>query len=193
MSYACTDFLEFMSNLLTDDEPILNDGLKMPTVIESVKEQLQSKLQNLTKTLTPADNGKFLKCRATHPAYPNGYAETKSQLNVKCEYSMFHLISEIILVFVSVPPQEVYGTIDRFGYQLGSLGLINLTIEANPKPKIEWTVAGQKIREGQADNSGRIVAEEIREMVRQTDSLRLCFISRSLFLSNSIKTNFHSM
>lgn len=69
-----------------DDEPISESGLKMPTVIDLAKENLQSKLQNLTKVLQPSDNGKNLRCVAFHPAYPGGYAETKRQLDVKCKW-----------------------------------------------------------------------------------------------------------
>lgn len=66
----------------------------MPTVIDLAKENLQSKLQNLTRDLQPSDNGKFLKCVAFHPAYPGGYAETKRELDVKCMYT--YRLSEIM-------------------------------------------------------------------------------------------------
>lgn len=72
-----------------DDEPISESGLKMPTVIDLAKENLQSKLQNLTKLLQPSDNGRYLKCVAFHPAYPGGHAETKRELDVKCKYKEY--------------------------------------------------------------------------------------------------------
>lgn len=55
-------------------------------MIDLAKENLHSKLQNLTKALQPYDNGRFLKCVAFHPAYPGGAAETKRQLDVKCKF-----------------------------------------------------------------------------------------------------------
>lgn len=57
----------------------------MPTVIDLAKENLQSKVQNLTRVLQASDNGKHLRCVAFHPAYPEGRAETSRQLDVKCK------------------------------------------------------------------------------------------------------------
>ncbi|CAG9815099.1 unnamed protein product, partial [Phaedon cochleariae] len=145
-----------------DDEQISDAGLKRPTVIDLAKENLQSKIQNLTRVLQPSDNGKYLKCVAIHPAYPNHYAETKRQLDVK------------------FAPLAIYEPIDKFGYQLGRVGLINVTIEANPKPQIEWTIGGQTIREGATDNTGRIEAETVREMGRgrYEANLRLAAVTK---------------
>ncbi|CAH1140428.1 unnamed protein product, partial [Phyllotreta striolata] len=145
-----------------DDEQINEAGLKMATVIEIAKEHLQSKVQNLSRILQPSDNGKFLRCVAYHPAYPGGYAETKRQLDVK---------------FAPLPITEPQ---DKFGYQIGRVGNISIIIEANPKPKIEWTIGGQKIREGSTDNTGRIEAEAIKDLGRgkYEANLRLAAITK---------------
>lgn len=73
-------------SFILDNEALSETGLKMPTVIDLAKENLQSKLQNLTRVLQPSDNGRYLKCVAYHPAYPSGSAETKRQLDVKCKF-----------------------------------------------------------------------------------------------------------
>lgn len=66
----------------------------------------------------------------------------------------------------SVSPLPVYDSLDKFGYQIGKIGVINVTIEANPQPQIEWDIGGQKIREGSTDNTGRIEAEGVKNLVR---------------------------
>ncbi|KAJ8965791.1 hypothetical protein NQ314_003907 [Rhamnusium bicolor] len=123
-----TESIGNMQLVVANDDLVNDNGLKMPTVIDLAKENLQSKLQNMTRTLQATDNGKYLRCVAYHPAYPRGYAETKRQLDIK------------------FAPLPIYEPTDKFGYQIGRVGLINLTIEANPKPQIEWTVGGQKGR-----------------------------------------------
>ncbi|XP_056633985.1 fasciclin-3 isoform X2 [Diorhabda sublineata] len=145
-----------------DDEPIDNMALRMPTVIDLAKENLQSTVQNFSRVLQPIDNGRFLRCVAFHPAYPGGHSETKRQLDVK------------------FPPLPIEDPIDKFGYQIGKVGLINITIEANPKPRIEWTVGGQLIKEGSTDNTGRIEAEAIRDLERgrYEANLRLAAVTK---------------
>ncbi|CAH1114069.1 unnamed protein product, partial [Psylliodes chrysocephalus] len=145
-----------------DDERINDSALEMATVIEIAKENLQSKVQNLSRVLQPTDNGRYLKCVAIHPAYPGGQAETKRQLDVK------------------FAPLPIYDSLDRFGYQIGQVGNINVTIEANPKPKISWSVGGQQIREGSTDNTGRIEAEGIKDLGRgrYEVNLRLAAITK---------------
>lgn len=145
-----------------DEEPIDNVALKMPTVIDLAKENLQSTVQNFSRVLQPIDNGRFLRCVAFHPAYPGGHSETKRQLDVK------------------FPPLPLEDPIDKFGYQIGKVGLINISIEANPKPRIEWAVGGQLIKEGSTDNTGRIEAEAIRDLERgrYEANLRLAAVTK---------------
>lgn len=63
------------------------------------------------------------------------------------------------------PPQPLKNPLEQFGYIIGQPGEISITIEANPKPKIEWFVAEQNIKEGYSDSTGRIEAQPIIELV----------------------------
>lgn len=65
----------------------------------------------------------------------------------------------------SVAPVPIYEPLDKFGYQIGKLGLVNITFEANPKPHIEWNIAGETIYEGSTDRTGRVEAEAVRDLV----------------------------
>lgn len=68
-----------------NQEPLYEDGLGRPETYTMAKENVETKVQNYTRTLRAADNGKFLRCVAYHPAYPNGYKETSRQLHIECE------------------------------------------------------------------------------------------------------------
>ncbi|XP_050312125.1 fasciclin-3 isoform X2 [Anthonomus grandis grandis] len=129
---------------MLDDEPIPTN--ERSVIQELAKENLQSKIQNLTRRLMASDNGKFLKCVAYHPAYPGGKAEAKRRLDIK------------------YAPQPKNQPIEEFGYEIGKTGVINVTIEANPRPSFEWTVNGQKIREGSHDTTGIMEAEIARDL-----------------------------
>ncbi|XP_060534314.1 fasciclin-3 isoform X2 [Cylas formicarius] len=145
-----------------DNEPIDNSELSMPTVIDLAKENLQSKIQNLTRRLRASDNGKYLRCVAYHDGYPGGISETKRQLDIK---------------YGPLPQRQ---PIEEFGYEIGKVGVINVTVEANPKPQIEWSVDGQKIREGSHDNTGSMEAEVARDLGngRYLVSLKIARISK---------------
>lgn len=65
-----------------------------------------------------------------------------------------------------VAPVPVYDSLDKFGYQIGRLGLINITFEANPKPHIDWIINQETINEASTDRTGRIEAEAVRDLVR---------------------------
>lgn len=69
-----------------NEEPLYNSEVSMPTIMELAKENLQTKVQNMTRVLQASDNGKSLRCVAFHPAYPEGRAETSRQLDVKCKF-----------------------------------------------------------------------------------------------------------
>ncbi|KAL1502118.1 hypothetical protein ABEB36_007310 [Hypothenemus hampei] len=145
-----------------DEDPIDINELGMPTVVDLAKENLQSKIQNLTRRLRATDNGKFLRCVGYHPAYPEGQAETKRRLDIK---------------YAPLPQRQ---PIEEFGYEVGKTAVINVTIEANPRPSFEWAVNGQKIREGSHDNTGMIQAEMARELGngRYVATLRLARINK---------------
>ncbi|KAF7285879.1 hypothetical protein GWI33_009359 [Rhynchophorus ferrugineus] len=143
-----------------DDELI--DDTRMPAVYELAKEHLLSKVQNLTRKLRASDSGKYLRCVAYHPAYPGQMGETKRRLDVK---------------YAPLPQRQ---PIEEFGYEVGKIGVINVTVEANPRPTFEWTVDGQKIREGSLDNTGIMEAESARELEngRYLVSLRIARIGK---------------
>lgn len=64
-----------------------------------------------------------------------------------------------------VAPLPIDTLLDKFGYQIGKLGLINITFEANPKPHIDWIIGGETINEASTDRTGRIEAEAVRDLV----------------------------
>nr|XP_022905960.1 fasciclin-3 isoform X1 [Onthophagus taurus] len=130
-----------------DDEPLL-DGLSMPSVFDYVKEDLHTKVQNISRQLHASDHGKHLKCVATHPAMQQNTASTMKLLNVQ------------------YPPLPQGNPIERFGFELSQPGTIQVEIEANPQPMVEWTVREQKIQAGSVDATGRIHAEEVQDMGR---------------------------
>ncbi|KAJ8968414.1 hypothetical protein NQ317_002251, partial [Molorchus minor] len=131
-----------------DDDPISDISLSMPTIKGFAKEDLLTKIQNFSKTLRASDNGRYLRCVAYHPAYPTGSEETK------------------VLLDITFPPQESTDQLDKFGYQIGKEGLINVTFMANPKPQIQWQIGAEIIKEGESDSSGRIIAESVQSLGR---------------------------
>ncbi|XP_017785393.1 PREDICTED: fasciclin-3 isoform X2 [Nicrophorus vespilloides] len=159
-----------------DDEPIVGDGLSMPTIIDFAKEDLHSKVQNLTRTLQPSDNGKLLKCVASHPALPEESIASR-QLDVK------------------YAPIPLTNPIDKFGFELGKPGMISIEIDANPKPQIEWEIRGQKIREGTIDNTGRIEAESAQDLGRghYVANLRIAAINKQDTETQFILTAYNDM
>lgn len=102
--YTHGDFFVFSP---ADDEPIY-DGLGMPTVVDLVKEDLQTKIQNVTRTLLPSDNGRTLKCVASHPALLGENSVAARQLDVKCELCRdrvsFLVISSLIYRYEDYTP-----------------------------------------------------------------------------------------
>ncbi|XP_066144727.1 fasciclin-3 isoform X3 [Euwallacea fornicatus] len=128
------------------DDPIDLSELTMPTVLDLAKENLQSKVQNLTRRLQASDSGKYLRCVAYHPAYPDGQAETKRALDIK---------------YAPLPQRQ---QIEEFGYEIGKAGSINVTVQANPRPTFEWSVNGQRIKEGSNDNTGIMMATLAEEL-----------------------------
>lgn len=63
------------------------------------------------------------------------------------------------------PPLPQVNPQDRFGYVLGKEGAIVIEFEANPRPHLEWRVRDQVFKEGGHDNSGRITAEYVSDLV----------------------------
>lgn len=90
--------------------------------------------------LKPEDHTKSLICRAQHPGYPDGFADTRTQLNVN---------------YRPVPMPEQFVS----GLEIGSSAIIGpITIQANPRPTLKWTVDGTVINQG--EQTQRFVANE---------------------------------
>lgn len=90
--------------------------------------------------LKPEDHTKNLICRSYHPGYPEGFADTRLQLNVN---------------YRPVPMAETIIS----GLDLGSSAIIGpIQIQANPRPTLKWTVDGTVINQG--EQTQRFVANE---------------------------------
>ncbi|KOC60726.1 Fasciclin-3, partial [Habropoda laboriosa] len=121
-------------SLFLDDEPIGNE--ERPTIYDSNVDDKSVAVQNASRSLDWTDNGKVLRCVATHIALDKP-KETTMQLQVY------------------YPPQQ-QPTIERFGYVIGRQGIVNVTVYANPRPRFLWRVNDEKINEGRPDESNRL-------------------------------------
>ena len=94
--------------------------------------------------LRPEDHTKNLICRVSHPGYQEGFLDTRTQLSVN---------------FRPVPMSEIVIS----GLEIGSSAEIGpISILANPKPILKWTVDGTVINEG--EQTDRFVANEPRQV-----------------------------
>lgn len=124
----------------------LNDQPLGPGEIETVDSSttgttyytVYSKLRYMLK---PQDHTQNLICRAYHPGYtPEGFTDTRLNLNVNFRP-------------VALPETIISGL------ELGSSANIGpITIQANPRPSIKWTVDGVVINQG--EQTQRYVANE---------------------------------
>ncbi|XP_078050801.1 fasciclin 3, partial [Augochlora pura] len=121
-------------HLFLDDEPIGNE--ERPTIYDSEVHDNSLAVQNASRSLDWTDNGRVLRCIASHVALDKP-KETTMQLQVY------------------YPPQP-QTTIERFGYVIGRKGIVNVTIYANPRPRFLWRVNDEKINEGRPDESNRL-------------------------------------
>ncbi|XP_070154114.1 fasciclin-3 isoform X1 [Polyergus mexicanus] len=121
-------------SLFLDDEPIGNDDRTI--VYDTNIDENSLAMQNVSRSLDWSDNGKTLRCVASHIALDKP-KETTLQLEV------FY------------PPQP-HPTFERFGYVIGRQGIINVTIYANPRPRFIWRVNQEQIEEGRPDQSNRL-------------------------------------
>ncbi|XP_076248903.1 fasciclin 3 isoform X2 [Calliopsis andreniformis] len=120
-------------SLFLDDEPI---GEERSTIYDSNIDDNSLAVQNASRSLDWTDNGKMLRCVASHIALDKP-RETTMQLQVY------------------YPPQP-QPTIERFGYVIGRQGIVNVTVYANPRPHFLWRVNDEKINEGRPDESNRL-------------------------------------
>ncbi|XP_050484853.1 fasciclin-3 isoform X2 [Bombus huntii] len=121
-------------SLFLDDEPIGNE--ERPTIYDSNLDDNSLAVQNASRSLDWTDNGKILRCVASHIALDRP-KETTMQLQV----------------FYPPQPQP---TIERFGYVVGRQGIVNVTVYANPRPHFKWRVNNEIITEGNPDESNRL-------------------------------------
>lgn len=97
-------------------------------------------VSTLRYRVKPEDQGAALICRASHPAHQDGFSDTSYQLNV---------------VFRPIALPETFIS----GLEIGRSAVIGpITIQANPAPKLLWTIDGVTIRQG--DQKERYVARE---------------------------------
>ncbi|XP_055716717.1 fasciclin-3 isoform X6 [Phlebotomus papatasi] len=130
-----------------DDEPLF-DGLTMPEVVETHDRNnatLYTVVQGIQRFIRVDDDRRNLICRANHFSYPQGYLDSRIQLLVRYRPQPLPLV-------------KLYGLI------LGSTGLINVTIRANPRPLSEWHVSGMQIQQG--TRNGRYEAYEPQDLGR---------------------------
>ncbi|XP_076642737.1 fasciclin 3 isoform X2 [Halictus rubicundus] len=119
-------------SLFLNDEPIGNE----PLIYDSNVNDHSLAMQNASRSVDWTDNGKVLRCVASHIALDKP-KETTMQLQVY------------------YPPQP-QPTIERFGYVIGRQGIVNVTVYANPRPRFLWRVNDEKITEGRPDESNRL-------------------------------------
>ncbi|XP_048514962.1 fasciclin-3 isoform X1 [Athalia rosae] len=131
-------------SLYLDDEPIGNE--EKPTVYDSNVDDNSLAVQNVSRVLDWFDNGKTLRCLASHIALDRPL-RTTMQLEVQ----------------FAPQPQS---TIERFGYVIGQPGIVNVTVQANPRPHFLWSINDEKINEGQPDESNRIETSTAVELGR---------------------------
>ncbi|KAK0094619.1 hypothetical protein PV326_010455 [Microctonus aethiopoides] len=103
-------------------------------------------VQKVSYSLKWTDNGKTLRCVVNHIALDHPKEITR-QLEVY------------------YPPQP-QPTIERFGYVIGRPGVINVTVDANPRPRFVWRVNDEKINEGRPDMSNRLETSTAVDMGR---------------------------
>ncbi|XP_046476212.1 fasciclin-3 isoform X11 [Neodiprion pinetum] len=101
-------------------------------------------IQNATRVLSWTDNGKVLRCDATHLALDR-------PLSAKQQISVLY----------APQPQP---TIERFGFVIGQPGTVNVTVQANPRPQFMWRIDDDKVDEGQFDESNRIRSSRAVEL-----------------------------
>ncbi|XP_052121220.1 fasciclin-3 isoform X3 [Frankliniella occidentalis] len=119
------------------DDPVTED-LARPEIFENRKDNLFSIRQNLTREVRWSDNGKELRCVASHPIIGMDPARTTARKRINVKFA----------------PKPAPGDLEQFGFIEGEEGLIAVRIKANPKPSFLWTVGRENIDEGSLDTTG---------------------------------------
>ncbi|XP_034935327.1 fasciclin-3 isoform X2 [Chelonus insularis] len=129
-------------SLYLDDE-LLASPHDMNIINTNVNDESRAE-QNVSYALKWNDNGKMLRCVSEHIAMSQPQ-EAKKPLEVY------------------YPPQP-QPTINRFGFVIGRPGIINVTVNANPRPELLWSVNDEKILEGRLDKTERLQSSSAREV-----------------------------
>ncbi|KAG7212786.1 hypothetical protein KM043_013047 [Ampulex compressa] len=127
-------------SLYLDDEPIGNERL----TYDSHVDDNSLAVQNASRSLDWTDNGRILRCVASHIALDKPM-ETTMQLQVL------------------YPPQP-QPPIERFGFTIGQQGVVNVTVYANPRPSFMWRINKEQVYEGRPDESNRIESSSAVDM-----------------------------
>ncbi|KAH0951776.1 hypothetical protein HN011_005630 [Eciton burchellii] len=138
-------------SLFLDDEPIGTD--ERTTIYDTNIDDNSLAMQNASRSLDWTDNGKTLRCAASHIAL-----DKPKEMTMQLE--------------VHYPPQPQQ-TFERFGYVIGKEGIINVTVYAYPRPAFAWRVNGEKIPEGRPDESNRLQSSTAVELSKGAWSLIL--------------------
>ncbi|KAL7291068.1 hypothetical protein TKK_0015200 [Trichogramma kaykai] len=121
-------------SLYLDNEQIGYD--ERPMILGRTVDVANPSMLNASRSVTPEDNGKTLRCVASHIAL-EAPIETSKQIEV----------------YFKPQPQQ---PIERFGFSIGRRGEINVTVHANPKPDFIWNVGDLKIPASKYDSNNRL-------------------------------------
>lgn len=85
-----------MSLLQCAGDDVVTDGLSKPEILENPKDNLFSVRQNLTREVKWSDNGKELRCVASHPILGMDAKgnSARRRITVKCTF----LICSLVLI-----------------------------------------------------------------------------------------------
>ncbi|KAJ1520688.1 hypothetical protein ONE63_003790 [Megalurothrips usitatus] len=117
---------------------MVTEGLSRPEIFENPKDNLFSIRQNLTREAHWTDNGKELRCVATHPILDTDVQRNSARRRITVKFG----------------PKPASGDIEQFGFTEGGEGTITVRVMANPKPTFLWSIGRENIDEGQADTTG---------------------------------------
>lgn len=123
-------------NLEDVDNVDINNNLQVTTALR------------LERRLRADDDTRVLACRSQHLAYPEPQ-DTRYQLIVRRKMDIYQFKMWYWYPFHSILDRPIaLPETNIFGLILGSSATINITIRANPRPRVEWLIDGQLYREG---------------------------------------------
>ncbi|CAO1366583.1 unnamed protein product [Diamesa serratosioi] len=121
--------------------------------------------EKISYHVKPEDNLKRLRCHVAHPGYvPEGFLEAAAQIRVE-------------FLPQALPEQVVTGL------EIGRQATLSIIIHANPRPNVEWIVAGQVIRQG--EQKDRFIVEDPIDV--GTDQYNVTLIITELSLEDTTR------